>query len=192
MIVITGGPVFAFFSARRHHLGHGQTWEVSRALKRILAAAALVLLWSQAAVAGDRAGLEDELDIFAVEHFDKIQPLSVAKKVEFCGYFGINAAGDLAATLAVPGDADSCAPEDPPPGFDILASYHTHGAYSPDADTEVPSVDDLLGDYEEGIDGYIATPGGRVWLNLYEEELAFQLCGPGCVRPDPDFRECRA
>lgn len=154
--------------------------------------ALLVLLVAQTATADDRSTLEDELDIFAVKHFDEIQALSIAKNAEFCGYFGYNAAGRLAATEPTPGEADSCAPAEPPRGFGILASYHTHGAYSRDADTEVPSIDDLLGDFEEGIDGYIATPGGRVWLNLAEEEVSIQLCGPGCVRPDIAFRECKA
>ena len=44
----------------------------------------------------------------------------------------------------------------------------------------------------KGIDGYIATPGGRVWLNYLDEEVSFQLCGAGCIHTDPNYRPCPA
>ena len=144
------------------------------------------------ALADPWEAITDELDRFAVAHLDAIQPLSIRDKIEYCGLFGYDRYGRLAATQAVPGDADSCDPGIEPDGFEVIASYHTHGAYARDADTEVPSIDDLIGDFEEGIDGYIATPGGRVWLNLYEERVSFQLCGRGCITADPDFRTCPA
>ena len=56
----------------------------------------------------------------------------------------------------------------------------------------MPSVDDLEADFDEGIDGYIATPGGRVWLNDVDEEVSFLLCGPGCVHADQNDRDCLA
>lgn len=159
---------------------------------RLLCLIGLLLFAMEPAHAQSRSELSDELDLFAVAHFDKVQPLSIRDKVEYCGLFGIDASGRIAATKALRGERDSCDPGIEPPGFDVLASYHTHGAYSRDADSEVPSVDDLLGDFEEDIDGYIATPSGRVWLNLVEEELSFQLCGKGCVTADPAFRPCPA
>ncbi len=64
----------------------------------------------------------------------------------------------------------------------------THGAYSLDYDSEAPSPDDLIGDIAEGVDGYIATPGGRLWFNDASARRAILLCGPGCLRADPDFR----
>ena len=76
------------------------------------------------------------------------------------------------------------------PDFEAIASYHTHAAYSDDMDSEVPSVDDLEIDFEEGVNGYVATPGGRVWLNLVNEGRTILLCGPGCVYVDPGFRPC--
>ena len=150
----------------------------------------LFSLAGHAALAQSRGELAHELDLFAVAHFDRIQPLSIRDNAEYCGLFGYDAAGNLAATRAARGDADGCAPHDEPPGFEVIASYHTHGAYSEDADAEVPSVDDLLSDFEEGIDGYVATPGGRVWLNLFADTMSFQICGPGCVVPDPNHRPC--
>jgi len=133
-----------------------------------------------------------ELDELAIEVFDRIQPLSIRDNLEYCGSLGIDRDGYLAATPAARGERDSCQAEDIPEGFEILASYHTHGGYAEDADTEVPSIDDLKGDFDEGIDGYIATPGGRVWLVLVEDRVAYTLCGPGCVTADPNYRECAA
>ncbi len=147
---------------------------------------------SQLAHAQDRGELDDGLDKFAAAHLDEIQARSIAENVEYCGYLGYDAAGRIAATQAKRGLEDSCEPDDPPDGFEIIASYHTHGAYTTDADTEAPSLDDLQGDFEEGIDGYIATPAGRLWLTLVEERLSFQLCGPGCVTADENFRACGA
>ena len=65
----------------------------------------------------------------------------------------MNHAGKLAATGPKRGRRDSCEPDEPPEDFEILASYHTHGAYTQEADTEMPSLEDLAGDIEEGIDG---------------------------------------
>ncbi len=151
-----------------------------------------VLVSADLAHAQDRRELYDELDIFAAAFFDTLQVQSIAENVEYCGYFGIDASGQLAATKAVRGAVDSCLPDEPPAGFQALASYHTHGAYALESDSEVPSVDDMLSDLEEGVDGYIATPGGRLWLNIFDEALAVQLCGPGCVTADPNYRHCGA
>jgi len=159
---------------------------------RFLCLIGLAVFSSHVAHAGPWDELTDELDRFAIAFLDKIQPLSVRDKVEYCGLFGHDAYGNLIATEPIAGEPDSCDPGFEPEGFEVIASYHTHGAYSRDADAEVPSLDDLLGDFEEGIDGYIATPGGRVWLNLFEEEVSLQLCGPGCIFTDPAFRPCLA
>lgn len=152
--------------------------------------AAFVL--SSPAIAQGRDSLVTELDRFAAAHFDRIQPQSIADGVEYCGLLGIDADGRMAATPARRGDADSCRPDDEPDGFDVLASYHTHGAYDRDADTEVPSLDDLHSDIDEGIDGYIATPGGRLWLNDVEARQSVLLCEPGCIAADPKYRPCPA
>ena len=153
-----------------------------------------VLLGLLPALAGAQSltGIEDEVDRFAVRHLHQVQLVSIRDNREYCGVIGYDSAGNLMATGPIRGEVGSCDPGDDPPGFEAVASYHTHGAYSRDADTEVPSMDDLLGDFEEGIDGYIATPGGRVWLNLADEEVSFMLCGRGCVREDPAFRPCPA
>ena len=134
----------------------------------------------------------EELDAFALAHLNGMQPRSFAENVEFCGYYGLDADLQIIASGPDRGDSDGCLPADPPPQMvEWLASWHTHGAYSFDADSEVPSLDDLLGDIADGVDGYIATPGGRVWLNLYQERQSELLCGPGCIAADPNFQECR-
>lgn len=139
-----------------------------------------------------RQALTDELDIFAAEYLASIQQRSFRDGVEYCGLFGYDADGNLVATPARRGDRDSCEPEIGPEDLDVIASYHTHGRYSPDSDTEAPSVSDLSNDIEEDIDGYVATPGGRLWVNLVEQQLSVLLCGPGCLPVDPAFRECPA
>lgn len=159
--------------------------------RAMLATAVLILMPVQSA-AQDRSALDGPLERFAAAHFDRIQPKSIADGVEYCGLFGYDAEGRLAATPAVRGTADSCQPEEEPDRFVVLASWHTHGAYDRDADTEVPSLDDLISDIEEGIDGFIATPGGRLWFNYAEGRRSVLLCGAGCVKADPAYRPCPA
>ena len=160
---------------------------------RFLAGAVAVLLAGPAAWAQDFDDeFYDELDAFAAAHLDGVQPLSFAENVEFCGYYGLDADQQLVASVPTRGDLDGCLPDEPPRSWELVASWHTHGAFTEDADIEVPSVDDLLGDIAEGIDGYVATPGGRVWLSIYDERVVVQLCGKGCITADPNFRDCQA
>jgi hypothetical protein len=69
----------------------------------------------------------------------------------------------------------------------IIASYHTHGAFEYDTPAEFPSLSDVEADAYEGINGYVSTPGGRLWyvngVNLTVE----QICGVGCMVQDPNF-----
>ena len=165
------------------------------AANRVVAAFAAVTLIGvhmTAASGQPRQSLTDELDIFAAEHLETIQARSFRDNVEYCGLFGLDENDNLVATKAKRGQPDSCEPEAGPPDLEVLATYHTHGGYSRNNDTEVPSVFDLTGDIDEGVDGYIATPGGRLWLNLAEERISVLLCGPGCLPADKAFRECAA
>lgn len=133
----------------------------------------------------------EELHEVAAEHLDRVQTLSIREGVEYCGYFGFYTGGPFTGTSPKRGRADSCEPNNPPVGFTILASYHTHGSYTLDADTEVPSVEDLQADIQEKIYGYIATPSGRVWLNNPKHKDSVMLFGPGSVVSDPNFRRCQ-
>ena len=142
----------------------------------------------------DAADIEvdlNELDEFAREYLADVQEISIEAGVEYCGWFGYDGDGDLAATEALPGDADSCDMGEEPDDWIVIASYHTHGSYSPDADSEVPSIDDLAGDIDGQTYGYISTPGGRLWFNDWEAELATEI-DPGPIQPDPDFQPCPA
>ena len=57
-----------------------------------------------------RSDLTGELDIFAAKYFDWLQPRSIREGIEYCGLFGMDGKGNLAAILAQPGNADSCLP----------------------------------------------------------------------------------
>jgi len=117
-----------------------------------------------------------------------IQPRSISENREYCGYFGTLPNGDFTVTPAKRGAPAGCTPPNPPANMRVLASYHTHAAYAPRFDSEVPSATDLEGDIAEGINGYIATPGGRLWFSDGAAQKTYQLCGVGCLPSDPRFQ----
>jgi hypothetical protein len=126
----------------------------------------------------------DDIDVFARTVLDDLQPISIAESREYCGYIYETEDGDLAATPIIRGGEDFC--DLPEPDDNTLASFHTHGGFSDRYDNEVPSVDDVKGDFEAQIDGYIGTPAGRVWLVDYEGQIARQLCSTACITSDPN------
>jgi hypothetical protein len=71
-----------------------------------------------------------------------------------------------------------------------LASMHTHGAFDPSYDSEVPSLVDIEGDIASQLDGYVATPGGRLWRIDWREARAEQVCGKACLPQDRAYRPC--
>lgn len=127
------------------------------------------------------------VDNFARNFLNAIQPRSIAERREYCGYFYQDAAGQLQATPPIAGTFATCDMPAPRTGQGIIASYHTHAAYSRTYDNEVPSAVDLLSDFDYGIDGYVSTPGGRVWLVDFQTRSTRQICGIGCVASDPNF-----
>jgi hypothetical protein len=124
---------------------------------------------------------------FAIGFLDAIQPRSVALRREFCGFFHVTETGAIAATPPRVGDFAGCEMPVPRAGAGVFASYHTHSAFAPGYDNEVPSLQDLRNDVRLGIDGYVSTPGGRVWRVDHATRSAVQLCGLGCVFMDPGF-----
>ncbi len=158
----------------------------------VLLSIAAAAMTGQPVIAQSRVSVTDERDRFAIAHLAKVQRNSIRENVEYCGLFGRDESGRLVATKAVKGGPNGCEPEEAPDNVDVIASYHTHGAWTILADTEVPSVEDLLSDFEEEIDGYIATPGGRVWQVRLENRKASLLCGRKCVPADPNYRDCKA
>ena len=131
------------------------------------------------------ASAQDDAEIrFVMQLLNDIQPTSIAENREYCGYIGYDAQGALASTQAVRGDPVGCLPAGDE-ALVIFASWHTHAAFDESAWSEVPSVDDIEADEDEGVDGYVSTPAGRVWYVDTTDMVVFQLCGPGCVTADP-------
>lgn len=129
---------------------------------------------------------------FMKARFSAIQPRSIAEDREYCGYLGRLPNGDFAISGPKRGAPAGCTPDNPPADLRVIASYHTHAAYAPRYDSEVPSATDLEGDFAEGINGYVATPGGRLWFNDRGSRSTAQLCGVGCLPSDPRFQPERA
>ncbi|MBU2993470.1 DUF4329 domain-containing protein [Octadecabacter sp. 1_MG-2023] len=127
------------------------------------------------------------VDQFAIGVLNGLQTVSIAEKREYCGYIWQDQFGQLQATVPVAGTRTGCEMNEPQIGTGILASYHTHGAYSPRLRGEIPSGIDLQGDFNYGINGYVSTPGGRVWLNDYATRSTRQLCGRACVFSDTGY-----
>ena len=129
-------------------------------------------------------------DIIAVarDTLADLQQNSFDAKREYCGLIGRNPRGEVVITRPRKGRADSCRPRN----FwgnriEVIASYHTHGSHDAYADAEVPSFDDLAADIDEGIYGFVSTPGGRFWITEPHFGRVRQLCGVGCLPMDPNY-----
>ncbi len=118
---------------------------------------------------------------------DNLQRRSIAENREYCGFIGLNPDGEITATNPVRGEPARCDFVRPPANLRLIASYHTHAAFDPIYDNEVPSVQDLAGDIRDHLDGYISTPGGRIWYDNAREGTATLQCGLACVYYDPNF-----
>ncbi|SFR46605.1 DUF4329 domain-containing protein [Litoreibacter janthinus] len=130
------------------------------------------------------------LDAAARQVLTTLQARSFRSGREFCGLLGRNENGAIISTQPRRGNADTCLPyQFRTKGVVPLASFHTHGAYDHEADSEVPSYEDLDADMKEGLVGFIATPGGRFWVNLPQEGLTRQLCGLRCLPQDRHFNQ---
>jgi hypothetical protein len=129
----------------------------------------------------------EEIALFQAT-FAQLQPTSFEDRREYCGYVGINDAGELTISGVARGRRNSCLADDPDDLAVIYASFHTHGAFRGEEGDEVPSVSDIEADADEGIDGYVATPGGRLWYIDTEDMVTYQICGRGCLPQDPSFQ----
>ena len=118
----------------------------------------------------------------------QLQAPSIRQGREYCGVIARAPSGVYRVLPARRGRADSCLPSDRGTrGLAVVASYHTHGAYGAEYDSEVPSLDDVRGDMEEGVHGFVSTPGGRLWHIDPRTGRARQVCGTGCLPADPRF-----
>ena len=125
---------------------------------------------------------------FVKSVLNKAQSLSIKAGREYCGYIGIAPNGTLKATKPKRGRLDSCRPREPSENIELIASYHTHASFDIDADSEVPSSNDVLADMDEELDGYVATPGGRLWFIDGQRGVAKQICGRKCLLSDKAFQ----
>jgi hypothetical protein len=137
----------------------------------------------------ERVQVQTQAEItFAKLILGGLQAQSFDLNREFCGYIGVDNTGAFVASEPTRGRKGSCRADDPGE-MGVLASYHTHGGYSQNHDSEIPSLDDLRADVAEGVDGYISTPGGRVWFNDATAHRSRLICGLKCVAADAEFVE---
>lgn len=122
------------------------------------------------------------------ERLGNAQILSFADDREYCGYLIRLPDGALGFTELVRGDRDGCTPLLPLVQAELVASVHTHGAYGREVPAEFPTTLDMESDEREGLNGYVATPGGRLWYIDSARMKTWQLCGLGCLPQDPEFR----
>ncbi|MFT7596846.1 MAG: hypothetical protein ACI8R4_004188 [Paracoccaceae bacterium] len=122
-----------------------------------------------------------------IERLTPLQQLSFATSFEYCGYLGHTPAGNIGFTEMIRGGHNGCTPKMPAGGLSLAASLHTHGAYDAQIPAEFPTVLDMQSDKAEGVNGYISTPGGRLWFINSAADEAIQLCGLGCLPQDPNF-----
>lgn len=143
-------------------------------------------LW---AMAPNPAAAQDAAELAAARAvLLQLQPRSFSENLEYCGYIGRLPDGRLTASEVTRGETWSCLNRADVSRFvEIVASFHTHAGFVSAADSEVPSSDDMLGDMEERVNGYVATPGGRLWYIDYRRSVATQVCGLGCMGQDPRF-----
>lgn len=134
---------------------------------------------------------QSTVEEFARSELDALQRPSFANDQELCGIIFETSDGDLGVSRPTSGDQASCDISFfDEPGMVPVASFHTHGKHSDLYDGEVPSLVDIESDVALGMDGYIATPGGRFWYINHETAIASQVCGPGCLTQDPNFVPC--
>jgi hypothetical protein len=125
---------------------------------------------------------------FAVHLLNRLQGPSFAESREYCGFIVRLPSGKITTGPISPGTTDRCGPIRPDTG-EVLSSFHTHGGFTYVHYNEVPSVQDLRGDIASRTNGWISTPGGRLWFNDWQRGIARQLCGIGCLQQDPTFVE---
>ncbi|MEO1647271.1 MAG: DUF4329 domain-containing protein [Pseudomonadota bacterium] len=134
---------------------------------------------------------QEEVQAFARIQLNALQQQSFAQDVELCGIIFERSDGSLGASPTRQGDEASCGiAYFDEPGMRPIGSFHTHAAQNAAYDSEVPSLQDMASDAASGMDGYVATPGGRFWRVDARGPTAIQICGPGCLAQDPNYRPC--
>ncbi|MCB2066548.1 MAG: DUF4329 domain-containing protein [Erythrobacter sp.] len=136
---------------------------------------------------------QGQVEAFARQRLSQLQERSFAEDVEQCGLVAERGTGEIMSRTVMIGREDSCDVQ----WFNVstlypLATFHTHAAYNPDYDSEVPSTLDLESAVAGQLDGYVATPGGRLWHLDWQAGMARQVCGENCLPQDRAYRPCAA
>lgn len=135
---------------------------------------------------GAKAQSTDETE-FVTALLTNLNALSVEFNREVCGYVLRRPGGPLEASKVSWGTNASCASLQIPPGYEVVSSWHTHAAWAPGYDGEVPSTIDVEGDMRMGVNGWLSTPGGRLWFINGQTGDMHQVCGRDCLPSDPGF-----
>ena len=140
----------------------------------------------------ERVASSDALNSYAKATLRDVQSRSIANNQEYCGVIYEDDQGKLFTSKIYEGDHATCEFDwGVPLGNHVVASFHTHAGYDPEYDSELPSQLDMANDIDARIEGYIATPAGRIWHIDWKTETASQLCGIKCIGNDPNYRELK-
>ncbi|AHM02944.1 hypothetical protein roselon_00503 [Roseibacterium elongatum DSM 19469] len=151
-----------------------------RRLATLALAAAMALPVPMAATAQSEAETE-----FMMGLMEAMNQLSVRFNREVCGFVLVDDAGNFSSTKVSWGGHASCASLPLQQGATVVSSWHTHAAWARQYDNEVPSIQDVEGDMRMGVNGWVGTPGGRLWFVHGRSGTIRQVCGPDCLPSDP-------
>jgi len=135
------------------------------------------------------AAQDAEETAFVTAMMESMNRLSVTFNREVCGYILRRADGGYESSKASWGGHASCASTPVADGQVAIASWHTHAAYAAEYDNEVPSIQDVEGDMRQGINGWVSTPGGRLWFVDGQTGFIRQACGRGCLPVGPNAQD---
>ncbi|MGV6887751.1 DUF4329 domain-containing protein [Rhodophyticola sp. SM2404] len=150
-------------------------------MRRLIAALAL-LVFSNTANAQSAEETE-----FMIALMHSMNPASIQNNREICGHVLRGPNGRMTSSKISWGGPASCASLPIAPGVEVLSSWHTHAAWAPSYDNEVPSTVDVEGDLSRGINGWVGTPGGRLWFINGQTGDMHQVCEEGCLPVDPNI-----
>ena len=157
---------------------------MTRFMPRLTAAGFAVLL----AIAPIKATAQSAQEYaFVLGLMQSMNQLSVRFNREVCGYILRHPNGAYSSTKVSWGGEASCASLPLQDGVTVASSWHTHAAWGEGYDGEVPSIQDVEGDMNMGVNGWVGTPGGRLWFVDGQTGTMRQACGRGCLPEDPDF-----
>lgn len=115
-----------------------------------------------------------------------LQRQSLSNGLEMCGFAIIGSSCQIRVTETTRGTSHSCNPS-VPSNVVRLAIYHTHGISHGSNAGEIPSDIDFRTTIAGQIDGYVATPAGRLWRIDAFSQKAELLCRR-CMPVDPNSR----